>query len=184
MLGPGAPSSQQHPQCAEPGFPRRVGAGWTVQNTRVSGATRRAMWKRRTPAYPRLQKGPPQTQLVGRAAAAHLCLQASHSVFLGLWVQRDSSCSDHTNDARELPRRPPGLSRDNGRPELSQDFLAHRAGGGWRLAAGTVSGNPRSKLPGLGRQGKRTRRVCLVFCKPASEGAEQDLPELCWGHGA
>lgn len=52
-------------------------------------------------------------------------------------------------------------------------------------AAGTVGGNPRSKLPGLGCQGKRTRRVCLVFCKTSlRRGAEQDLPELCWGHGA
>lgn len=60
MLGPGAPSSQQHPQCAEPGFPGRVGAGQTVRNTRVSGATRRAMWKQRTPPTHGCRRGRPK----------------------------------------------------------------------------------------------------------------------------
>ena len=146
MLGPGAPSSQQRPRCAKPGFPGRVGARQTVQNSRVSGGTRRAMWKRRTPAYPRLQKEPPQAQWLRPTADTHLSLHVPHSIFLGLWVQQDSSCSDHTSDARQLSRRRPELSSDDGRPELSQDFLAHRAGGGWWL--GLLAGTPRASSLG------------------------------------
>lgn len=127
-------------------------------NTRVSGATLGHV-ETTDSAYPRLQKGPPQTQLVGTQQQPLIsCLQASHPFFWGYGfsgivpaqttqMMRESCHGDHQDCL--------GMTAGQ---SCHRTFLPTglAVAGGWDCWAEPQG----ASFPGLGCQGKRTRGGC------------------------